>query len=58
MEEEQFILEVQEWYRQKEGKELERGAVVDAINHLYDIKAVDFSSGRINLIERVWGKLV
>lgn len=58
VEEEQFILEVQEWYRQKEGKELERGAVVDTINHLYDIKAVDFSSGRINLIERVWGKLV
>lgn len=57
VEEEQFILEVQEWYRQKEGKELERGTVVDAINHLYDIKVADFNSGRINLVERVWGKL-
>lgn len=57
VEEEQFILEVQEWYQQKEGKELEREAVVDAINHLYDIKAADFSAGRINLVERVWGKL-
>ena len=57
VEEEQFILEMQEWYRQKEGKELEREAVVYAINHLYDIKVADFSAGRINLIERVWGKL-
>ena len=57
VEEEQFILEVQEWYQQKEGNELERLAVVDAINHLYDIKALDFSTGRIYLAERVWGKL-
>lgn len=57
VEEEQFILEVQEWYQQKEGKELEHGAVVEAIHHLYDIKAVDFSVGRINLVEQVWGKL-
>lgn len=58
VEEEQFILEVQEWYQQKEGKELERVAVVDAINHLYDIKAADLNAGRISLVERVWGKLV
>lgn len=57
VEEEQFILEVQKWYQQKEGNELEREAVVDAINHLYDIKALDFSTGRIYLAERVWGKL-
>lgn len=58
VEEERFILEVQEWYWQKEGKELDCGAVVDAINHLCDIKVADFNYGRINLIERVWGKLV
>ncbi len=58
VEEEQFILEVQEWYQQKEGKELEREAVVGAINHLYDIKVAAFSDGKIDLLERVWGHLV
>jgi hypothetical protein len=46
---------VQEWYQQKEGKTVGREEVVDAINNLYEIKAVDFDSGNICMKEHVWG---
>ena len=55
VEEERFIAEVQEWYRQKEGKTVGREEVVDAINNLYGIKAADFNNGKIYLKEYVWG---
>lgn len=54
-EEEQFVGEVQEWYRQKEGKAVEREEVINAINALYGIKAMDFNNGSIYLKEHVWG---
>lgn len=52
--EESLISKVQEFYSEKEGKILKRGEVVDAINHLYKIKAADFENGNIYLIETVW----
>lgn len=55
--EEQFIDEVQKWYRQKEGKNIGREEVVDAINSLYEIKTVDFNNGCIYLKEHVWGEV-
>lgn len=55
VEEEYFIGEVQEWYQQKEGKDVGREAVVNAINNLYGIKAADFNNGFIYLKEHVWG---
>lgn len=55
VEEERFIAEVQEWYRQKEGKTVGREEVVDAINNLYGIKVADFNNGKIYLKEYVWG---
>lgn len=55
VEEERFIDDVQEWYQQKEGKNVGREEVVDAINNLYEIKAADFNSGNICLKEHVWG---
>ncbi len=55
VEEERFIDDVQEWYQQKEGKNVGREEVVNAINNLYEIKAADFNSGNICLKEHVWG---
>lgn len=55
VEAERFIVEMQEWYQQKEGKTVGREEVVDAINDLYGIKAADFSNGNIYLKEHVWG---
>lgn len=55
VEEERFIIEVQEWYQQKEGKTVGREEVAGAINILYGIKAADFDSGNIFLKEHVWG---
>ncbi len=57
VEEERFIGDVQEWYKQKEGKTVGREEVIDAINNLYEIKAVDFNSGNIFLKEHVWGTI-
>ena len=57
IEEEQFIHDLQEWYMQRENTTLERGKIVGAINHLYEMKAVDFENGKIRLKEKVWGKL-
>lgn len=57
IEEEQFILNFQEWYQTEEGKVLERKELIDAINHLYQIKVADFENGNIYLKEKVWGKL-
>ena len=57
IEEEQFIHDLQEWYMQRENTTLERGKIVGAINHLYEMKAVDFKNGKICLKEKVWGKL-
>ena len=42
---------------QRENISLNRGKIVDAINHLYEIKAADFENGKIFLKEKVWGKL-
>lgn len=57
IEEEQFILDMQEWYMQQKGIKLERGKTVETINHLYKMKVADFESGKICLKEKVWGKL-
>ena len=57
IEEEQFILDMQEWYMQQKGIKLERGKAVETINHLYEMKVADFESGKICLKEKVWGKL-
>lgn len=57
IEEEQFILNFKEWYREKEGKTLECEDIVNAINHLYQIKVADYKEGNIYLKEKVWGKL-
>lgn len=57
IEEEQFIKELQDWYYQKEDEKLERGKVVEAINHLYAMKTADFDSGKIYLKEKVWGRM-
>lgn len=58
LEEEQFILTFKEWYHEKEGKELEREDIVNAINHLYHINVTDCKEGEIYLKEKVWGKLM
>lgn len=55
VEEERFVIEVQEWYLQKEGKVIERDDIVDVMNNLYRIKAADFNNGNIYLKEHVWG---
>lgn len=57
VEEERFICEVQEWYREKEGKDIEQRVCVEAIHHLYEIKTADFKNGEIFLKEHVWGKI-
>ena len=57
IEEERFIDEVQQWYYKKEGKVVRREEVVDAINNLCDVKAVDFNDGNIYLKEYVWGEV-
>lgn len=57
IEEERFILDLQEWYMQQKEVKLERGKIVEAINHLYEMKVVDFENGKIYLNEKVWGKL-
>ena len=57
IEEEQFIREFIEWYRQKVESEVRRGEVVEAINHLYTMKVADFAKGNIVLKEKVWGEM-
>lgn len=57
IEEDVFINELQEWYQQKEGKSVEREEIVNAINYLYKIKAVDFNNEYILLKEHVWGSV-
>lgn len=57
IEEERFILSLQEWYQEKEGKTLTREDIVNAINHLYCINVADFREGNIYLKEKVWGEL-
>lgn len=57
IEEEQFILDMQEWHMQQKGIKLERGKVVETINHLYEMKVADFEGGTICLKEKVYGKL-
>lgn len=52
-----FINELQEWYQQKEGKSVEREEIIEAVNHLYEIKAVDFNNEYILLKEYVWGNV-
>lgn len=55
VEEERFISEVQEWYQRKEGKDVDRDDIVDAMNNLYRIKVANFNDGNIYLKEHVWG---
>ncbi len=57
IEEERLILNLQEWYQEKEGKPLMREDIVNAINHLYHINVADFRKGNIYLKEKVWGEL-
>jgi hypothetical protein len=57
IEEERFISELQDWYKEKEGEPLERGKIIEAINHLYEIKVVDFENGYIFLKEKVFGQV-
>lgn len=51
-----FICEVQKLYEKREGECLEEKKIIEAINHLYEIKVVDFEEGEIYLIETVWLK--
>lgn len=57
IEEEQFILEVAEWYQQKTKKMVKRSEIVEAINHLYAMKVADFENGNVVLKEKVWGEM-
>lgn len=57
IEEEQFMLDLQEWYIQQKGVTLVRGQIVESINHLYEMRVADFENGKIYLKEKVWGKL-
>jgi hypothetical protein len=57
IDEEQFILDLQEWYTQQKGIKLERDQIVESINHLYEMKVADFENGKIYLKEKIWGKL-
>lgn len=57
IEEEQFIKEVTQWYQQKTGNPIMRKEIVDAINHLYEMKVADFENGNIVLMEKVWGEV-
>lgn len=56
IEEGQFINEMQEWYQQK-NEELEYEKIVEAINHLYNMKTAKLENGKIFLKEKVWGKI-
>lgn len=56
IEEEAFICEMQDWYQDKKGDKLSRGEIVEAINHLYEMRIADFENGNIYLKECVWGK--
>lgn len=56
VEEELFICEVQRLYEEKEDESLEKEKIIEAINHLYRIKVVDFAEDEIYLIETVWLK--
>ncbi len=52
-----FVSEFQEWYQQKEGRALQREEVVRTINHLYEMKVIDFNNGEIYLKEKVFGTM-
>lgn len=57
IEEKRFVLSFREWFQERERKPLEREDIVNAINHLYQIKVADYKEGSIYLKEKVWGKL-
>lgn len=57
VDEEEFVLEMQEWYLQRKGKELERGKIIETINRLHKMKIIDFEDGNVYLKETVWGEL-
>ena len=57
IDEDQFIRDLKGWYCQKGDEEPSREEVVEAINHLYAMKAADFNNGKIFLKEKVWGKM-
>lgn len=57
IEEEQFIIDLQAWYTQQKGIALEKEKIVEAINHLYEMKVADVENGKVCLKEKVWGKL-
>ena len=54
IEEEKFINEVREWYKQNEEKDVTKEMVVKVINNLYEMKIVDLNNGYIYLKEYVW----
>lgn len=57
VEEERFICDMQEWYKQKDGNPLSRKEIVDAINNLYKLNVADFNNESIYLKETVFGKV-
>lgn len=54
--EDSIINWVQERYQQKEGKVLERGRVMEALNSLYEGRVIEFDGGKAYLREKVFGK--
>lgn len=56
IEEERFISAVQDWYKQREGKILERDNVNAALNSLYKINIIALDDGKVYLREKVFGK--
>lgn len=57
IEEQQFISELQDLYRQKEGMVVNSNTIINALNNLYKMRIIDFDSGNICLREFVWGKI-
>ncbi len=57
VEEDSIVNEVQEWYQQKEGKNLECDRICEALNSLYEGRIVEFNSGKVYLREKVFGKV-
>lgn len=57
IEEESFISAVQDWYKQREGKILERDIVYAALNSLYKVNIIALDDGKVYLREKVFGKV-
>ena len=57
IEEEQFILDLQQWYTQQKGDVLDLEEIQKAVSHLCAMNVTDSEDGKICLKEKVWGKL-